>query len=161
MLFPANHVLPNLLPDGIFSSILETLPNKNFTVIYTTTPPPKSAFSPSSPSHQIQQEPPTYEWPDQTSLLSDNAAPHMDLKRSVGDPHHRRANESGNVTLPSGPLFNRYQYLTPGLFMAFLVAFPLLLILYVAINSVASLQVSYGAFEKETGPQSSQVKKGQ
>jgi len=38
-----------------------------------------------------------------------------------------------------------------GLFMAFIVAFVLLSILYVAISGVASLQVSYAAFDKEVG----------
>jgi len=38
-----------------------------------------------------------------------------------------------------------------GLFMAFIVVFVLLSILYVAISGVASLQVSYAAFDKEVG----------
>lgn len=39
-----------------------------------------------------------------------------------------------------------------GIFMGLVVAIPLLLLLYVAISGVASLQVSYAAFDKETGP---------
>lgn len=39
-----------------------------------------------------------------------------------------------------------------GLFMGILVTLVLLAILSVGINAVASLQVSYGAFEKEMGP---------
>ena len=36
--------------------------------------------------------------------------------------------------------------------MGLLVSFILISILYVAINGVASLQVSYAAFDKEMGP---------
>jgi hypothetical protein len=39
-----------------------------------------------------------------------------------------------------------------GLFMGFLVSLILISILYVAISGVASLQVSYAAFDKEMGP---------
>ena len=94
----------------------------------------------------------------------------MELKRDFSN--HKRASD-GNITLPDGPLFERYQYLNPGtspayvglicfrngilnlhigLFMGLLVSFLLLSILYVGINGVASLQVSYAAFDKEMGP---------
>ena len=94
---------------------------------------------------------------------------HAELKR---DFSYKRASD-GNITLPKGPLFERYQYLTPGtscpslsmhfselantcfplgLFMGLLVSFLLVSILYVGINGVASLQVSYAAFDKEMGP---------
>jgi hypothetical protein len=39
-----------------------------------------------------------------------------------------------------------------GVFMGLLVGIILLSILYVGINAVSSLQVSYGAFDKEMGP---------
>ena len=39
-----------------------------------------------------------------------------------------------------------------GLFMGLLASFILLSILYVAISGLASLQISYAAFDKETGP---------
>ena len=42
--------------------------------------------------------------------------------------------------------------------MGFLVGFLLLSILYVAISAVASLQVTYAAFDKETGPLAGQKK---
>lgn len=47
-----------------------------------------------------------------------------------------------------------------GLFMGLLVSFILLSILYVAISAVASLKVSYAAFDKEMGP-SGQKKQAQ
>ena len=36
--------------------------------------------------------------------------------------------------------------------MGILITLPLLMILYVAISGVSSLQVSYAAFDKEMGP---------
>lgn len=100
---------------------------------------------------------------------------HMDLKRDLS--HYKRASDI--TTLPDGPLFERYQFLTPGmnrrsmhhcvgltklsestgLFMgivAFLIAIS---ILYVAISAVSSLQVSYAAFDKDMGP-AAQKKQG-
>ena len=91
----------------------------------------------------------------------------MELKRDLAN--HKRASGE-NVTLPEGPLFERYQFLSPGrsesapsapkqntdpragLFMGILTAVLLLSILYVAISGVASLQITYAAFDKETGP---------
>ncbi|CUS14549.1 unnamed protein product [Tuber aestivum] len=65
----------------------------------------------------------------------------------------RRREDPKNTTRPAvGSLFSRYQFFTPGIFMGYLAGFFLLAILYVAISSVSSLTVTYGAFEKEMGP---------
>lgn len=39
-----------------------------------------------------------------------------------------------------------------GLFMAFIAAIVMFAMLYVGLSAVASLEVSYGAFDKEMGP---------
>ena len=40
---------------------------------------------------------------------------HMDLKRDMSGMHKRQeSGGSGNVTLVDGPLFERYQFLSPG-----------------------------------------------
>jgi hypothetical protein len=72
---------------------------------------------------------------------------HMDLKRDI----YAR---DGNATkrFDGRPLFEKYQFLTPGLFMSLLVGLILLSILGVGIRAISSLEVSYGAFEKEMGP---------
>lgn len=44
--------------------------------------------------------------------------------------------------------------------MALLVVIPLFLILYVGVTGVASLQVSYAAFDREMGPAAHAQKKG-
>ncbi|KAI4160805.1 MAG: hypothetical protein LQ342_005420 [Letrouitia transgressa] len=124
--------------DAFLSSVLDFLPSQKYTVIYTT-----SVDSATDRSKAV--EPETYEM--DTSFSSQA---HVELKRDF-IAHERRAS-SENVTLPDGALFERYQYFTPGIFMGLVVAIPLLLLLYVAISGVASLQVSYAAFDKETGP---------
>ncbi|KAK0516786.1 hypothetical protein JMJ35_001389 [Cladonia borealis] len=124
--------------DAFLSSMLDLLsPKTRYTVIYTTSPPTTS-----HPSEQA--EPEEYEM---DSLFQ--APVHLELKRDMS--HQKRASDA-NITLPNGPLFERYQYLTPGLFMGLLVSFILVSILYVGISGVASLQVSYAAFDKEMGP---------
>lgn len=43
-------------------------------------------------------------------------------------------------------------YISIGLFMGLLVSLLLLSILWVGISAISSLEVSYGAFDKEMGP---------
>ena len=52
---------------------------------------------------------------------------------------HTHVNSSANV-------------MVKGIFMGLFVGFLLLSILYVAISAVASLQVSFAAFDREMGP---------
>lgn len=131
--------------DAFLASVLDLISSNKFTVIYTTTPPNAAHQSASAESE-------SYEMDAQFQVPV-----HMDLKRDLSN--HKRASD-GNITLPDGPLFERYQYLSPGLFMGLLVSFILIWILYVGISGVASLQVSYAAFDKEMGP-SAQKKQAQ
>ncbi|OIW30347.1 BIG1-domain-containing protein [Coniochaeta ligniaria NRRL 30616] len=74
-----------------------------------------------------------------------------DLKRRAeGQPVYvgRRAS---NATDHRG-LFEKYQFFTPGIFMGLIAAIVLLSILYVGLQGLSSLEVSYGAFDKEMGP---------
>lgn len=68
----------------------------------------------------------------------------MELKRDTAFVRRDKAKEGG--------LFERYQYFSPGLFMAFTAMIPLVLILAVGLNAIANLEVSYFAFSKEMGP---------
>ncbi|KAK0665515.1 BIG/ATPase V1 complex, subunit S1 [Cercophora samala] len=83
---------------------------------------------------------------------------HMDLKREeVVDEYepdfegvvNRRKNETGRDTRG---LFEKYQFFTPGIFMALITLVIILAILTVGLKALASLEVSYGAFDKEMGP---------
>ncbi|MCJ1234097.1 hypothetical protein MMC14_002055 [Varicellaria rhodocarpa] len=124
--------------NGLFlTSVLDILPSPNFTVIYTTTPI-------STGYQRLVSESKSYEM-DESPLLS----AHMDLKRDLSA--HPRAASNGS-TVNNGPLFEKYQFFTPGIFMGLLAGLILVSILYVGISAVASLQVTYSAFDREMGP---------
>ncbi|KAI1391167.1 BIG1-domain-containing protein [Hypoxylon trugodes] len=73
-------------------------------------------------------------------------AVHTELKRQLHS-NQQRANQSRNL-----PLFEKYQYFTPGIFTGLIAFVVLMSILYAGISAVASLEVPYGAFDKEMGP---------
>ncbi len=74
---------------------------------------------------------------------------HIELKRQA-EPVFLERRQS-NVS-DKAPLFVKYQFFTPGIFMVLLVLFIMISILYVGLTALSSLQVPYGAFEKEMGP---------
>jgi hypothetical protein len=138
--------------DRSISSVLDLLSNRNYTVIYTTTPQ-VSGINRQETSKQYE-------------MYNHDQSLHTDLKRDI-TPQPLRS--KSNQTLVDGPLFEKYQFLSPGkqpcwpvlrnmlincqgLFMGLSVSFLLLSILYVAVSGVASLQVTYAAFDKENGP---------
>ncbi|EGS20952.1 uncharacterized protein CTHT_0027910 [Thermochaetoides thermophila DSM 1495] len=61
-------------------------------------------------------------------------------------------NRKAKFTADKRSLFEKYQFFTPGVFMALITLFILLSILGAGLKAIASLQVSYGAFDKEMGP---------
>ena len=105
----------------------------------------------------------------------------MEMKRDF-DGHNVMGKREENVSLPDAPLFERYQYFSPGMsslpsfvigsgcgvvgsdkwteaderaigiFMGLLIMLPLFLILYVGVSGMGSLQVTYAAFDREMGP---------
>ncbi|KAK4203759.1 BIG/ATPase V1 complex, subunit S1 [Triangularia verruculosa] len=82
---------------------------------------------------------------------------HMDLKRGLEvedeDEFEGMVNRRKDETARDNrPLFEKYQFFTPGIFMALVVLVIVLAILSVGIKALASLEVSYGAFDKEMGP---------
>ncbi|KIV94364.1 hypothetical protein PV10_02137 [Exophiala mesophila] len=126
--------------DAFFASIFDVLPTESYTVLYTTTPSCKKSTQAASHLESTSYE--------MDSTLQE--AIHLDLKRDLGDLVSD-ASKAENQTLIDGPLFDRYQFFTPGIFMGLLAGFFLLSILYVAISAISSLQVTYAAFDKETG----------
>lgn len=75
----------------------------------------------------------------------------MDLQRDFSS-HINRESSNHTAADRTVPLFEKYQFFGPGLFMGLLVTFLLLSIIYVGIRGIASLEVSYAAFDKELGP---------
>ncbi|KAI2623287.1 BIG1-domain-containing protein [Hypoxylon sp. NC1633] len=74
-------------------------------------------------------------------------AVHTELKRQLHNVQRRAGNSTSNL-----PLFEKYQYFTPGIFMGLIALIVLMSVLYAGIAAVASLEVPYGAFDKEMGP---------
>jgi hypothetical protein len=74
----------------------------------------------------------------------------MDLKRHAQRSSIERADN--RTDWDKLPLFEKYQFFTPGVFMGIITTLVLLSLLYAGLGALSSLQVSYGAFEKEMGP---------
>ncbi|KIW01366.1 uncharacterized protein PV09_07135 [Verruconis gallopava] len=127
--------------DSFLHAVISEVGGDKYSVIYTTTPP-SADFTPS----EQQVAPDDYEMDDPFQSVL-----HTDLKRELGSTHAQRSDKDNLA------LFDKYQYLSPGVFMGLFVFILLFMILYVGISAVASLQVSYFAFSKEMGP--SQQKK--
>lgn len=123
--------------DSFLASVLNLLPSSRYTVLYTTTPISSEQLSTMANAEDYQIE---------TNFQS---AVHMELKRDFS-AHNRESNHS--TTPRSTPIFEKYMFFGPGLFMGLLAAFLLLSILYVGISGIASLQVTYAAFDREMGP---------
>lgn len=81
---------------------------------------------------------------------AESPAIQLELKRSAADVvAPRAAARDGNS---SAPLFVKYQFFTPGIFMGLVAVLIMLAILYVGLSAVSSLEIPYGAFDKEMGP---------
>lgn len=77
------------------------------------------------------------------------SALHQDLKRDI----KFQPLKNNNNTMQDGlPLFEKYQFLSPGIFMGLTVTLLLVVILWVGVSAIAGLEVSYMAFSKEMGP---------
>ncbi|KAF2832114.1 BIG1-domain-containing protein [Ophiobolus disseminans] len=122
--------------DETMESLITKEAARDFTVIYITTPVQESVAK-----AQLQEDTPPYEMENAFGNFDQ-----LELKRDLSS-HVRSANSTS-----SPGLFERYQYFTPGLFMAFSAIIPLFLILLVGIRALTSLEVSYFAFSKEMGP---------
>ncbi|RAL60929.1 hypothetical protein DID88_010027 [Monilinia fructigena] len=121
----------DIMLNSVFYEHLSSGPE--YTVIYTTTPI-RFVLEQDVPESAIYQ-------------AEFDATAHIDLKRDF------RVRADNSIKAPDRrPLFEKYQYFTPGIFMGLVVGILLLSILYVGLNAVSSLQVSYGAFDKEMGP---------
>ncbi|KAK5010216.1 hypothetical protein LTR28_011203 [Elasticomyces elasticus] len=120
------------------NALLNSLPSDEFILFYISTPPTSEQLD------DLQYPPTVYEM-DQ----SFPSALHTDLKRdfSVGTKAGNHSNSQSDL-----PLFEKYQFLSSGIFMGLVVSLLLLLILYVGISAISSVEVSYMAFNKEMGP---------
>ncbi|KAG9725678.1 BIG1-domain-containing protein, partial [Aureobasidium melanogenum] len=124
-----------LQADSYLNSLLATL--DSYTVLYATLPNLFPAFKPQHPEQYEMDEP----YPSNM---------HTDLKRDL-NAHVVRASNASNPQADL-PLFEKYQFLSPGIFMGGVVSILLFSILYVGVSAIANLEVSYMAFSKDMGP---------
>ncbi|KAJ5717454.1 BIG/ATPase V1 complex subunit S1 [Penicillium malachiteum] len=117
--------------DGLLSDIIERIPSTSkYTILYVTSP---------------------REFPESDSVVYESSNEfnqdglHMDLKRDYSSHSSYSSSSDRHQSL-----FDEYQYFTPGIFMGLLASFFFILILYIGISALSSLQVSYAAFEKDT-----------
>lgn len=82
---------------------------------------------------------------------------HTDMKRWAEEERLLDAKPS-DTSKDKRPLFEKYQFFTPGVFLSLIVLGVLLTILGAGLKALASLQVSYGAFDKEMGPAAQKAK---
>jgi len=114
--------------DSFLNAILSTIGHDKYTVMLATTPP---SFRPPPPVMDDEDE----------SLL------HTEFKRDVNS-HDGPA----GTTASRAPIFAKYVFFNPALFMTFFAIFPFLFLIWVALTAIGSLKVSYFAFSKEMGP---------
>lgn len=115
--------------DAFLFSLLESFPSTRYTLIYTSTP---RTTIPNHPSPKAQF-PQTQDELRRRFVILDKK------------PKHGKPNAAGS-------LFKKYAFFSPGIWVGYLAAFFLISIAYAGLNALASLKVSYGAFEKEMGP---------
>lgn len=85
--------------DAFFASVLDMLPTQNYTVLYTT-----------ARSGVVEVvEPKEY---DMESQVQESL--HIDLKRDLGLDARAGNGAKNNQTMIDGPLFDKYQFFTPG-----------------------------------------------
>jgi hypothetical protein len=126
--------------DSFLHAVISEVGGNKYTVVY--------ASSPAEGYHRshVHEASADYEMDDHLQSIL-----HTDMKRDLSSGHTLKSNGSDLA------LFDKYEFLSPGVFMGLFISILLFLILYVGISAVASLQVSYFAFSKEMGP--SQQKK--
>lgn len=152
---PEDRKLLLQLYDNFISSLVENyFDGKNYTLIYATESS-HVAMMKDSGQQDFYDDFPLTDFMHGGELVRRNLA-------------GRDGELTTNQTIIDGPLFDKYQFFTPGkspfqakrvqkltftagIFMGGLVGLLLLSILYVGISALTSLQVTYAAFDKEQG----------
>ncbi|KAK9460690.1 vacuolar ATP synthase subunit S1-domain-containing protein [Lipomyces oligophaga] len=148
--FPA---LPNdlsrsnaLVDNDVFlASILSLLNSENIAIVYSSTPIARPYVA---KRNTATEEDVTPSYVDELiGTLPDGT---IVYPTSTGTGYPTMIPEGART---DGSIFTRYQFFTAGLFMSIIAAIVLLAILGVGLKSIASIKISYEAFEKDMGPQ--------
>ncbi|OAX82413.1 hypothetical protein ACJ72_03241 [Emergomyces africanus] len=140
--------------DEFLGALLDRLPSRDYTVLYTTTPR-ESTFA------GIELEEPAlyneihaniYQNPLRASMKRDNM-PHSHSRRDgTGDGDSDGGTNDDEGQWGNLPLFEKYQFLSQGIFMGLMAGLLFVIIVYVGLSALLSLKVSYAAFEKDNSP---------
>ncbi|QSS50144.1 vacuolar ATP synthase subunit S1 [Histoplasma capsulatum var. duboisii H88] len=140
--------------DKFLNALIDRLPSRDYTVLYTTTPREATPAG-----IQIEEEPALYEMMDedifqnplQMNMKRDSRA-HSLLHRDGNGEAEGDSKDDIDEQLRNLPLFEKYQFLSPGIFMGLMISLLIVVIIYFGISAMLSLKVSYVAFEKDNGP---------
>ncbi|PGH00513.1 hypothetical protein GX51_05728 [Blastomyces parvus] len=131
--------------DEFLDAVIDRLPSRDYTVLYTTTPREFTAagIELEEPAIYNEIDADIYQNPLRTNMKRDTMA-HSHVRRDGTD--------DGDEQWRNQPLFEKYQFLSPGIFMGLMGALLFGVIVYVALSALLSLKVSYAAFEKDNSP---------
>jgi len=126
--------------DILAQSLEKTAADNSYTFIFFSTP--------GEPTYEAH-----FEEPVRMELKRHVQSTQLRQRENNNNNNNNNNNKNNNKTdWDKLPLFEKYQFFTPGIFMALITAILLLSILSVGLRALGSLEVSYGAFEKDMGP---------
>ncbi|KAI5310704.1 hypothetical protein KEM55_003214 [Ascosphaera atra] len=139
--------------DAVLASLIELLPSTDYTVVMSTTPvDPSIPF----PLHDENSHPHmtghkhAFEhfqgegYPGSPSPLK------VQARRDVSS--HQDGNLGKKANQSEGGVFERYQFLSQGIFMGLFAVIIFAIVIFVAVSAVLSIEISYGSFAKDTSP---------
>ncbi|ODH46433.1 hypothetical protein GX48_07480 [Paracoccidioides brasiliensis] len=127
--------------DEFLAVIIDRLSSRDYTVLYVTTAREFAAM-------EIEiEEPAVYDQMD-ADIYQNLMRTNMKRGNMPHSQSHREDDDKWKGD--KGPLFERYQFFSPGIFMGLLAALLFIIILYVGLSALLSLKVSYAAFERDT-----------
>ncbi|KAK9318884.1 BIG/ATPase V1 complex, subunit S1 [Lipomyces orientalis] len=135
--------------DAFLYSVMSLLQSDNFAVVYTSTPVSRPFVAKRNPVPYAADAP-------SPTNSSDFYVPTGVVGYPGGTLYPTVIPEGART---DGSIFTRYQFFTPGMFMAIIASVVLVLILGVGLKSIASIKISYESFQKEMGPQTVQSMK--
>ncbi|KAK9452640.1 BIG/ATPase V1 complex, subunit S1 [Dipodascopsis uninucleata] len=141
---PVDFTRANVLAenDAMLYSIMSLLKTENYAVVYASSPISRPYISKRSPVPYVSDS-------ASPTNTSDYYYPTGTMGYPTGSMYPTMIPEGART---DGSIFTRYQFFTPGMFMSIIASVILIIILGVALKSIASVKISYDAFEKEMGP---------
>ncbi|KAK2750193.1 hypothetical protein FQN57_004690 [Myotisia sp. PD_48] len=134
----ANQLVEN---DALLAMVIHSIESSNYTVVYTTTPRGSEPIEDAT-SYEHEMDPNQFQHPIQSKLKRDF---HSHTGRDTRD-------DGGHNSTDKRALFEKYQFLSPGIFMGLMATIILGSILYAGLSALGSLKISYSSFDKENGP---------